>query len=73
MIVKDILPPHPVDEIMVRTTGPDGEDMLFGYCKWDGENLISLDGDEYYLSELVQKYENNKDSLTYWIYTEWAN
>ena len=40
--VKDILPDYPIDIIQVRTNGPDGEDMLFGFCRWTGSELLSI-------------------------------
>ena len=74
MKVKDILPKHEVN-IMVRTNPPKNficEDLLVGYCKWDGKNLISLDGDSYSIEDEITKYEYEDDgSLTYWIGSEW--
>ena len=56
---KKTEPPIP---ITVRTNSPfDGEDMLFGFCSWDGENLISEDGDSYDLDDEVVKYELHTD------------
>lgn len=71
--VRDILPEWPVSLIMVRTNDPYGGDMLYGYCRWDGERLISLDGDCYSLDEPVTKYEWSWDTcgLVYWIHSEW--
>ena len=78
MIVKDILPPFPITEIEVRTNAPPDsgqEDMLFGYCRWDGEHLISIDNDTYYLQEKVTKYHFYHDQgtpkLVYWIESVW--
>ena len=71
MILKDILPNHYVD-IMVRTTDPFGDDMLFGYCHWTGTELVSDDGDSYYLDDEVEKYEFDEDGrLVYWFKGEW--
>jgi len=74
--VRDILPDRPVPTIMVRTNDPFGGDTLFGYCSWDGENLIGLDGDDYSLDEMVTKYELNYDhdpcALVYWIHSFWT-
>lgn len=74
MKVKDILPNYPIKNIQVRTNDPWGGDMLFGYCHWTGENLISGDGDSYYLDEEISKYEFDKgnNKLTYWIISEWS-
>ena len=73
MIVKDILPDYAVNNIQVRTTDPYGNDILFGYCHWTGTELISGDGDSYYLDEEISKYEFDKvnNKLTYWIISEW--
>lgn len=73
MIVKDILPDYPVKDIQVRTNDPFGEDMLFGYCHWTGIELISGDGDSYYLDDEISKYEFDKETgeLIYWIISEW--
>lgn len=72
--VKDVLPERPVD-IMVRVNAPAWsihEDMLFGYCKWDGERLISLDGDSYSTEDEITKYKHEDDgTMTYWIAAEW--
>ena len=73
MTLKDILPDYPLRNIEVRTNDPDGEDMLFGYCHWTGTELISGDGDNYYLNEEISKYEfdEEKRELTYWIVSKW--
>lgn len=73
MKVKDILPDYPV-KIMVRMFLPENtgsEDCLFGYCRWDGKELISEDGDSYFLEEEIVKYEFDNYGLTYWIKTGW--
>lgn len=74
MKVKDILPNHSIQNIEVRTNDPFGGDMLFGYCHWTGKNLISGDGDNYYLDDEISKYEfdKEKNELTYWIISEWT-
>lgn len=73
--VREILPDYPVNSIMVRTNHPfydDENGLLVGYCSWDGESLIPLDGDIYRLDEIVYKYEWEEDgSLTYWILSNW--
>ena len=74
--LKDILPERPVGNIMVRTNAPHGyphPDMLFGCCRWDGKDLISLDGDSYSVDWSVTKYEwESDDSLVSWIESEWT-
>ena len=57
MKLKDILPNYPLENIEVRTNNPFGEDMLFGFCSWTVTDLISEDGDSYYLDEEIVKYE----------------
>lgn len=48
--------------------------MLFGYVHWTGANLISVDGDSYFLDEEIEKweYDENTRHLTYWFCSEWA-
>ena len=76
MKVRDILLNyHPV-KIEVRTNTPDDaldEDMLFGFCHWTGTELVSDDGDDYYLDEEIYEweYDENNNLLTYWIVSEW--
>lgn len=66
MKLRDILPDHPV-QIMVRTNYPENllpslstemveQGLLVGYCHWNGEELISDDGDYYSVNEVVSKY-----------------
>lgn len=71
MKLKDILPPHPLNNIEVRTNDPFGEDMLFGFCQWTGTELISGDGDNYYLNEEISEYKFDGEHLTYWIVSKW--
>ena len=74
MKVRDILPSYPLKYIEVRTNDPYGEDILFGHVHWTGINLVSTDGDSYFLDEEVEKweYDENTRHLTYWIYSEWV-
>ena len=71
MKLRDILPDHPV-QIMVRTNYPENllpspskemveQGLLVGYCHWNGEELISDDGDYYSVNEVVSKYEYEED------------
>lgn len=71
MIFKDILPDHPIDEIEVRTLGPNGEDLYVGLCAWDTRDLISLDGDTYDRCWLIEDYENTIAGMTVWINPTW--
>lgn len=70
LTLKDILPKHSID-IQVRTYAPDGEDMLFGLCHWNGTELISVDGDNYSVNDEVSKYLFDEFGLTYWFESEW--
>lgn len=73
--VYDLVSGHgPIDLIMVRTNDPWGGDTLYGYCAWDGEKLISLDGDDYGLYDEVTSYEwpeCGPVQLIYAIRSEW--
>lgn len=72
--LKDILnKPYPL--IMARTNSPfpEDEDELFGYCSWDGKELISLDGDNYYLDQPIYnwEYDESNNMLIYWFKVDW--
>ena len=73
MKLRDILPSYPLKYIEVRTNDPYGEDMLFGFCHWTGETLVSGDGDNYYLDEEIAEYEFDEEAgkLTYWFESIW--
>lgn len=73
LTLRDILPEYPLRNIEVRTYDPDGEDMLFGFCHWTGTELVSGDGDSYYLDDPIAKYEFDEQtrSLTYWFKGVW--
>lgn len=82
MKFKNILPDHPVDSIVVRTNYPVEFDdklsesersvgMLFGYCSWDGRNLISLDRDTYSVDMEIEKYEVSDHGVTVWFISDW--
>ena len=78
MIVKDILPDHPIDVIEVRTNYPpaynEPDGMLFGYCAWDGSELTPLDGDSYSVYDEIYRYEFDENGgLTYWLHSEWED
>jgi hypothetical protein len=45
--------------------------MLFGYCYWDGEELLSGDGDNYYLNDVIERYQCDGKRLTVWIEVKW--
>ena len=73
-LLRNILTCSPIDKMYCRTYLPDGRDILLGFCQWNGKNIISLDGDSYYLDEEITKYEfDEKGNLTYWIVSEWIS
>ena len=45
--------------------------MLFGFCHWIGGELISGDGDNYYLGDVIRHHEWDGDDLVVWIEVEW--
>ena len=77
--LRDLLPANKNVSIEYRCNAPkcdDEDDMLFGACYWDGKELISEDGDNYYLSDVIEKYEWNDPhwypyDLTIWIEVKW--
>lgn len=68
---------------MYRTNLPDmldadNSDTLFGYCtitkKMSGFAVTSEDGDDYSMSDIVEKYEYKPDyydGLVVWFHSEW--
>ena len=75
MTVRDILPDHPVHCITVRTNSPftsEKDGIWLGGCAWDGEKLISLDGDDYYLDDEIYQYRWDDGQLIYWIKSEYV-
>lgn len=75
MKLKDVLPKTPTD-ITIRANVPSEcgkDDILIGFCQWDGAKLISLDGDSYELDDEIVKYEYEPDgSLICWISVTWV-
>lgn len=77
--LRDLLPDIGTISIEYRCNAPkcdDEDDMLFGACYWDGKELISEDGDSYYLGDIITKYMWNEETypydLTVWIEVEWG-
>lgn len=74
--LRDLLPAGKKVGIEYRCNAPkcdDEDDMLFGFCSWDGEELFSEDGDNYYLDDVIEKYEwENENSLVVWIEVKWS-
>ena len=73
MKLKDLLKDSEVN-ITYRTNSPleDEEDMLFGYCIWNGKTLTSGDGDNYSVEDIIEKYAWTSDSdLIVWFKSRW--
>ena len=49
-------------------------DVFNGACRWENQELISLDGDRYSLGDRFEKYEYNRDKsiLTVWEDSVWG-
>lgn len=71
---------EPISIIAMRVNAPPyfedyekEKDMLIGYCSWDGKNLISLDGDDYFLNDPIDywEYDNENRILTCWSQVDW--
>ena len=79
LYLQNLLPKGRRVAIEYRCNSPKGwqdveEDFLFGYAIWTGEELISGDGDNYYLNDVIEKYKWDSDmDLTIWIGVEWNN
>lgn len=79
LYLRELLPAGKKVKVEYRCNSPkcwqdEEEDMLFGYVIWDGKELISGDGDNYYLGDVVERYEWNGDmDLTIWIGVEWSS
>lgn len=77
LYLKDLLPANKKVRVEYRCNGPvdeygETEDMLFGYALWNGEELISGDGDNYYLNDIVEHYKwYGEEDLTIWIEVIW--
>ena len=75
--LRDLLPKGKKVKVQYRCNAPkmdDEEDMFFGYAVWTGEELVSEDGDNYYLGDVIEKYEWDGDmDLTIWIEVTWSS
>ena len=82
---RDLLRVYGDCSIMVRTNYPKNlhydmsndeyeQDMLYGYCEWHDGELISDDGDNYYLDWVISKYEvvPLSGDLIIWLDVEWS-
>ena len=68
--LRDLLSKDRPFDIKYRCNAPKcdyEDDMLFGYCHWDGKELISCDGDNYYLNDIIERYQCDCKHLTVWI------
>ena len=77
LYLRDLLPANKKVTVEYRCNAPkidDEEDMLFGFANWTGEELVSVDGDNYYLDDVIEKYEwLYDDYLTIWIEVVWSS
>lgn len=78
LYLRDLLPTGKKVKVEYRCNAPmdgdEAEDMLFGFAVWTGEELVSGDGDNYYLGDVVEKYEwDHDDYLTIWIEVIWSS
>ena len=74
--LRDLLTKDRPLDIEYRCNAPkydDEDDMLFGYCRWDGKELISCDGDNYYLNDVIERYLCDGKRLTVWIEVKWSS
>lgn len=74
MKLKDLLMIGSPVNVTYRTFGPNGEDLLAGYCFWDGASLVSRDGDTYDVEDEINGYvwSPEKDNLTVWYESKWV-
>jgi hypothetical protein len=71
MKIKKILPNRPVT-IEYRTFTPYGNDILEGYARWNGKELISLDGDAWNINdEIGDYYLYDGDEMVVWYESKW--
>ena len=68
MILKDILnkPYEYITYRMMININGELSDEFIGCCKYDGINLISLDGDTYSFDDEIDKYEIKNNELIVW-------
>lgn len=72
MTVRDAVQTLRINEkfVIYRTYGPGGEDLFAGICKYDGEELIPYDGDNYSLDDEIIGLKLDSQYLTVWYKTE---
>jgi hypothetical protein len=77
LYLQDLLPDGKEVKVEYRCNAPKcwqdvEKDILFGFAIWNGKELISGDGDNYYLKDIVERYEwENENYLTIWIGVVW--
>jgi outer membrane protease len=77
LYLQDLLPDGKEVKVEYRCNAPkcwqdEEEDILFGFAIWNGKELISGDGDNYYLKDVVERYKwENENYLTIWIGVGW--
>ena len=70
--LKDILPNRKV-YIEYRTHDPLGDDVLAGFCTWHKDELVSDDGDDYSVDDVISSYEwDGPDNLIVWYDSKWV-
>lgn len=74
IFLRDLLEEKHPRTIEYRINSPiEEEDMLYGFAFWNGHELESIDGDNYYLNDVVEKYEiRDEDYMTIWIEVVWS-
>lgn len=79
LTVRDLVNNYEFDYIEFREFDTDGDDVLYGYCKYDKatDTLIPEDGDIYGLDEYIIGFEiiadkDNNKCLTLWTSSEWV-
>lgn len=69
--LSNLLPDREI-HIEYRTHGPSGEDILSGFCHWDGKKLTSLDGDNYSVNDIIESYEwDGNKNIIVWYRSRW--
>lgn len=71
--LKDLLSDTSVNiEYRTNSPLPNEDDMLFGYCMWDGFKLHSVDNDSYSVDDVIQSYRwDTPEDLVVWFKSEW--
>lgn len=66
MTLKEVLPERQV-YIECRTHDVYGDDVLSGFCKWTGENLVAVGKTSYSIEDTISSYEwDGPNNLIIW-------